>query len=84
MLLPRSRDRSRRLKEDPCRPLGQRAMPGLLDGATQLKNVLGILYNRTLTPVRDTDVTRAIQEFVFDHKGVKRFNLARQNRRVGS
>jgi hypothetical protein len=59
-------------------------MPGLLDGATQLKNVLGILYNRTLTPVRDTDVTRAIQEFVFDHKGVKRFNLARQNRRVGS
>jgi predicted transglutaminase-like cysteine proteinase len=43
-----------------------------------------ILDNRTLTLVRDTDVTRAIPEFVLDHEGVKRFNWASQNRRVGS
>jgi hypothetical protein len=28
--------------------------------------------------------TRAIPEFVLDHEGVKRFNWASQNRRVGS
>jgi predicted transglutaminase-like cysteine proteinase len=43
-----------------------------------------ILDNRTLTLVRDTDITRAIPEFVLDHEGVKRFNWTSQNRRVGS
>jgi hypothetical protein len=33
-----------------------------------------------VTPVRDTDVTRAIPELVLDHEGVKRFNWASQNR----
>ena len=42
-----------------------------------------ILDNRTLTLVRDTDVTRAIPEFVLDHEGVKRFNWASRNPRVG-
>jgi predicted transglutaminase-like cysteine proteinase len=40
-----------------------------------------ILDNRTLTLVRDTDVTRAIPEFALDHEGVKRFKWA--SRRVG-
>jgi predicted transglutaminase-like cysteine proteinase len=43
-----------------------------------------MLDNRTLTLVRDTDVTRAIPEFVLDDEGVKRFNWASQTRRVGS
>jgi hypothetical protein len=43
-----------------------------------------ILDNRTLTLVRDKDVTRAIPEFVFDHEGGKRFIWASQNRRVDS
>ena len=43
-----------------------------------------ILNNRTLTLVRDADLTRAIPEFVLDHEGVKRFNWASRNRRVGS
>jgi predicted transglutaminase-like cysteine proteinase len=43
-----------------------------------------ILDNRTLTLVRDSDVTRAIPKFGLDHEGVKRFNLASQNRRAGS
>jgi predicted transglutaminase-like cysteine proteinase len=43
-----------------------------------------ILDNRTLTLVRDTDVTRAIPEFVLDHEGVKRFNWASRNRRAAS
>jgi phage-related protein len=34
--------------------------------------------------VRDTDVKRAIPEFVLDHEGVKRFNWASRNRRVTS
>jgi predicted transglutaminase-like cysteine proteinase len=34
-----------------------------------------ILDNRTLTLVRDTDVTRAIPEFVLDDQGVRRFSL---------
>jgi predicted transglutaminase-like cysteine proteinase len=38
-----------------------------------------LLDNRTLTLVRDTDVTRAIPEFVLDYEGVKRFNWASQN-----
>ena len=52
--------------------------------ATRVDGQWLILDNRTLTLVRDTDVTRAIPEFVLDHEGVKRFNWARRNRRVGS
>jgi len=52
--------------------------------ATRVDGQWLILDNRTLTLVRDTDVTRAIPEFVLDHKGVKRFNWASRNRRVGS
>jgi predicted transglutaminase-like cysteine proteinase len=43
-----------------------------------------ILDNRTLTLVRDTDVTRAIPEFVLDHEGVKRVSWASRNRRTAS
>jgi predicted transglutaminase-like cysteine proteinase len=43
-----------------------------------------MLDNRTLTLVRDTDVTRAIPEFVLDHDGVKRFNWASRTRRASS
>jgi predicted transglutaminase-like cysteine proteinase len=43
-----------------------------------------ILDNRTLTLVRDTDVNRAIPQFVLDHEGVKRFNWAIRNRRTAS
>jgi len=52
--------------------------------ATRVDGQWLILDNRTLTLVRDTDVTRAIPEFVLDHEGVKRFNWASQNRRVRS
>jgi predicted transglutaminase-like cysteine proteinase len=52
--------------------------------ATRVDGQWLILDNRTLTLVRDTDVTRAVPEFVLDHEGVKRFNRASQNRRVGS
>jgi predicted transglutaminase-like cysteine proteinase len=52
--------------------------------ATRVDDQWLILDNRTLTLVRDTDITRAIPEFVLDHEGVKRFNRASQNRRVGS
>jgi len=52
--------------------------------ATRVDGQWLILDNRTLTLVRDTDVTRAIPEFVLDHEGVKRFNLASQTRRVSS
>ncbi len=52
--------------------------------ATRVDGQWLILDNRTLTLVRDTDVTRAIPEFLLDHEGVKRFNLASQNRRVSS
>jgi predicted transglutaminase-like cysteine proteinase len=41
-----------------------------------------ILDNNTVTLVRDTDVTRAIPEFVLDHEGVKRFDWASRNRRA--
>jgi predicted transglutaminase-like cysteine proteinase len=51
--------------------------------ATRVDGRWLILDNRSLTPVRDTDVTRAIPEFVLDHEGVKRFNMASQNRRGG-
>jgi predicted transglutaminase-like cysteine proteinase len=52
--------------------------------ATRVDGQWLILDNRTLTLVRDTDVKRAIPEFVLDPDGVKRFNWASQNRRVGS
>ena len=44
--------------------------------ATRVDGRWLILDNRTLTLVRDTDVKRAIPEFVLDHEGVKRFNQA--------
>jgi predicted transglutaminase-like cysteine proteinase len=43
-----------------------------------------ILDNRTLTLVRDTDLTRAIPVFVLDHDGVRRFNRTPQHRRTAS
>ena len=52
--------------------------------ATRVDGQWLILDNRTLTLVRDTNVTRATPEFVLDHEGVKRFNWASRNRRVGS
>ena len=52
--------------------------------ATRVDGQWLILDNRTLTLVRDTDVTRAIPEFLLDHEGGKRFNWASQNRRVSS
>jgi len=52
--------------------------------ATRVDGQWLILDNRTLTLVRDTDVARAIPEFVLDHQGVKRFNWAGQTRRIGS
>jgi predicted transglutaminase-like cysteine proteinase len=52
--------------------------------ATRVDGQWLILDNRTLTLVRDTDVTRAIPEFVLDHEGVKRFDWARRNRRTAS
>jgi predicted transglutaminase-like cysteine proteinase len=52
--------------------------------ATRVDGQWLILDNRTLTLVRDTDVTRAIPKFVLDHEGVKRFKWENQNRRVGS
>src|SRR6476620_6752854 len=52
--------------------------------ATRVDGQWLILDNRTLTLVRDTDVTRALQEFVLDHEGVKRFNWASRNPRIGS
>ena len=52
--------------------------------ATRVDGQWLILDNRTLMLVRDTDVTRAIPEFVLDHEGVTRFNWASQNRRVDS
>jgi predicted transglutaminase-like cysteine proteinase len=52
--------------------------------ATRVDGRWLILDNRSLTLVRDRDVTRAIPEFVLDHNEVKRFNWKSQNRRVGS
>jgi predicted transglutaminase-like cysteine proteinase len=49
--------------------------------ATRVDGQWLILDNRTLTLVRDTDVTRAIPLFELDHEGVKRFNWATQSRR---
>ena len=52
--------------------------------ATRVDGQWLILDSRTLTLVRDIDVTRAIPEFVLDHEGVKRFKWASRGRRVGS
>jgi predicted transglutaminase-like cysteine proteinase len=52
--------------------------------ATHVDGQWLILDNRTLTLARDTDITRAIPEFVLDHEGVKRFNWATRNRRISS
>jgi predicted transglutaminase-like cysteine proteinase len=52
--------------------------------ATRVDGQWLILDNRTLTLVRDTDVTRAIPEFVLDHEGVKRFNWATRVRRTAT
>jgi predicted transglutaminase-like cysteine proteinase len=41
-----------------------------------------ILDNRTLTLVRDVDVTRAIPEFALDDRGVRRFVWSSRTRRV--
>jgi predicted transglutaminase-like cysteine proteinase len=43
-----------------------------------------ILDNRTLTLVRDTDVMRAIPQFVLDDQGVRRFVWRSLNRRVAA
>jgi predicted transglutaminase-like cysteine proteinase len=43
-----------------------------------------ILDNRTLTLVRDTDMIRAIPEFILDQRGVRRFVLAGRFLRAGS
>ncbi len=42
-----------------------------------------ILDNRTLTLVRDTNVTRALPEFVLDRNGVRRFVSGGRTRRIG-
>src|SRR5260370_18168131 len=51
--------------------------------ATRVDGQWLILDNRTLTLVRDTDVTRAIPEFLLDPKGGKRFSVPSRNRAVG-
>jgi predicted transglutaminase-like cysteine proteinase len=43
-----------------------------------------ILDNRTLTLVRDLDLTRAIPVFLLDHQGVRRFNRSPQRGRTAS
>lgn len=43
-----------------------------------------ILDNRTLTLVRDTDVRRAIPEFVLDYNGVRRFVRSSRNGKTTS
>jgi len=43
-----------------------------------------ILDNRTLTLVRDMDLTRAIPEFVLDQEGVRRFVSGSRNHRAAS
>jgi predicted transglutaminase-like cysteine proteinase len=43
-----------------------------------------ILDNRTLTLVRDLDITRAIPEFVLDENGVRRFVWASRSQRAAS
>jgi predicted transglutaminase-like cysteine proteinase len=52
--------------------------------ATRVDGRWLILANRTLTLARDTDVTRALPDFVLDHEDVKRFDWASRNRRTAS
>ena len=51
--------------------------------ATRVDGEWLILDNRTLTLVRDTDLTRAIPEFVLDQVGVRHFVSKGQTRRAG-
>jgi predicted transglutaminase-like cysteine proteinase len=50
--------------------------------AVRVDNQWLILDNRTLTLVRDTDVTRAIPEFVLDDQGVSRVLWSSRNRKA--
>jgi predicted transglutaminase-like cysteine proteinase len=50
--------------------------------AVRLDHQWLILDNRTLTLVRDTDVTRAIPEFVLDDQGVSRVLWSSRNRKA--
>jgi predicted transglutaminase-like cysteine proteinase len=50
--------------------------------ATRVDGEWLILDNRTLTLVRDTDLTRAIPEFVLDQVGVRHFVSKNRTRRV--
>jgi predicted transglutaminase-like cysteine proteinase len=52
--------------------------------AVQVDHQWLILDNRTLTLVRDTDVMRAIPEFVLGDQGVRRFVWSSLNRRVAA
>jgi predicted transglutaminase-like cysteine proteinase len=52
--------------------------------AVQVDHQWLLLDNRTLTLVRDTDVMRAIPEFVLDDQGVRRFVWSSLNRRVAA
>jgi predicted transglutaminase-like cysteine proteinase len=52
--------------------------------AVQVDHQWLILDNRTLVLVRDTDVMRAIPEFVLDDRGVRRFVWSSLNRRVAA
>jgi predicted transglutaminase-like cysteine proteinase len=52
--------------------------------ATRVDGQWLILDNRTLTLGRDTDITRAIPQFMLDHEGVKRFKWENPARRVSS
>ena len=51
--------------------------------ATRVDGEWLILDNRTLTLVRDTDLTRAIPEFVLDKVGVRHFVSRSRTRRIG-
>jgi predicted transglutaminase-like cysteine proteinase len=51
--------------------------------ATRVDGEWLILDNRTLTLVRDTDLTRAIPEFVLDQRGVRHFVSKSRNRSIG-
>jgi predicted transglutaminase-like cysteine proteinase len=50
--------------------------------ATRVDGQWLILDNKTVTLVRDTEVTRAVPEFVLDHEGVRRFDRASRNPRI--
>jgi predicted transglutaminase-like cysteine proteinase len=52
--------------------------------AVRVEHLWFILDSRTLTLVRDTDVVRAIPEFVLDDRGVRRFTWGIRNRKATS